>query len=80
MPDTLTPREIADLRQRLADSNGPNDDVGNAVFGGPEEAEEMATRLLAHIDALTAEHDACVETVGHSLACPRNVREEPHDA
>jgi hypothetical protein len=47
--------------------------------------EPQVAALLAHIDALTAEHDACVEKVGHALTCSRSevrdaAAEEPYDA
>lgn len=50
MNEPLTAKEEMLLRDALAFSNGPSDDVGNAVFGGPEDAEETAKRLLATID------------------------------
>ncbi len=49
--EPLTAEEEAGLRADLARSNGPDDDVGNAVFSGPEQAEEWAARLLATLDA-----------------------------
>ena len=53
--EPLTAEEESKFRRRLAASNGPDDDVGYAVFADAQDAEEFAVRLLATLDEARAQ-------------------------